>query len=208
MKPKGLVYLAVAILVILAGWIGWEGYRITHKPEVLIQPETLQMLQDSLKTVKADLNAAGDMVATLRTTGAARDRKVKLAAATIADLSAKLGRIEGGGPALPDTGGWSVYQDKYLTAFFKQAPDTGYLSYSLAVRPLKVSLIEDLNNTWSAYATDLLDNVPVPIDTFDVQRNSSWQPVKPWYRKVGTVLKYTGVAAVAGTAGYLAGRIW
>lgn len=54
MKPKGLVYLAVAILVILAGWIGWEGYRTTHKPEVLIQPETLQMLQDSLKTVKAE----------------------------------------------------------------------------------------------------------------------------------------------------------
>lgn len=208
MKLNGLTYLAIAVLVILAGWIGWNGYRATHKPEVLIQPEMLQSLQDSLKTVKATLLSSGAMIATLRQAGASQGRKIKISAATIADLSAKLAKVTGGGPALPDTGGWSVYQDKYLTAFFKQAPDTGYLSYSLNARPLKVSLIEDLQNTWSAYATDILDNVPIPIDTFEVQRNSSWAPAKPWYQKLGTFAKYVGVAAVAGTAGYMAGKVF
>lgn len=208
MKLNGLIYLAVAVLVILAGWIGWNGYRATHKPEVLVQPETLQMLQDSLKTVKASLTASGAMIATLRQAGASQGRKIKISAATIADLSAKLAKVTGGGPALPDTGGWSVYQDKYLTAFFKQAPDTGYLSYSLNARPLKVSLIEDLDNTWSAYAWDVLDDVPVPIESLDIQRNKDWTPPRPWYRKLGTVAKYVGVAAVAGTAGYMAGKVF
>ncbi len=208
MKLNGLVYFSLAVLVVMSGVIGWQAHKTVVRPEILASAGLIQSLQDSVKVARAELRSSGAMVATLRQAGQARDGKLKVAAATIADLTAKLGRIEGGGEARPDTGGWSVYQDKYLTAFFKQSPDTGYLSYSLAARPLKISLVEDLTNTWSAYAWDVLDNVPVPVESLEIQRNRDWTPPRPWYKKLATVAKYTGIALVSGSLGYVAGKVF
>jgi len=204
MKLNGLVYLTVAVLVIMAGVIGWNVHKSVTKPKILANPELLQSLQDSVKTVKAELRTAGGMIATLRQAGQARDGKLKLNAATIADLTAKLAKVQGGGPSDDGTGGWRVYQDKFLTAFYK--PDS--LTYTLEPRPVEISLVEGMDNNWSCYGRDLLADAPAVISSFEVQRNRDWQQARPWYRKLGTVLKYTGVALAAGSLGYVAGKVF
>ena len=170
----------------------------------LVPVSALGSLQDSLKTVRAALRSSDGMIATLRGDSTAKGGKIRVQAATIADMTAMLAKLSGGGVGQPVDDIWSVYQDKALTAFYRQKPDT--LTYTLEPRALQISLIEGLNNTWSAYAWDVLANCPAVIDTLDIQRNREWTPPKPWYKKIGTILKYTGVAAAAGGAGYLIGK--
>jgi len=207
LKLNGLVYLAVAVLIILAGVIGWQACKALNKPaDNSANVSLISSLQDSVKTAKADLKAAGDMIATLRATGQLKDGKLKVSAATIADLTARLGKVSGGGPAKPGDGDWSVFQDQYLTVFFRQTPDS--LTYSLFERPIKISIIEGLNNDWQGYARDCLADAPIPIDTLDIQRNKDWTPPKPWYKKLKNGVLVVGGVAVAGGLGYMAGRIF
>jgi len=205
---RGIIAIILAIITsyLVVYFIGW--HKGNGQTATSISADAGLGTQESLKIALAELKSSDEMIVTLMAGGKENNRKLKISAATIADLSAKLAKVTGGGVALPDTGGWAVYQDKYLTAFFKSAPDTGYLSYSLNARPLKVSLIEDLDNTWSGYAWDILDDVPIPIDSLEIQRNRDFEPPKSWFRKLGTFTKYAGVAVVAGTAGYMAGKVF
>jgi hypothetical protein len=120
------------------------------------------------------------MIATLRGDSTAKGGKIRLQAATIADMTAKLAKLSGGGPGKPVDDTWSVYQDKAITAFYRQRPDT--LTYQLEPRALQISLIEGLDNTWSAYAWDVMAGCPAVIDTLDIQRNREWAPPRPWYK--------------------------
>jgi hypothetical protein len=54
----------------------------------------------------------------------------------------------------------------------------------------------------------VLDNVPVPVESLEIQRNRDWTPPRPWYKKLATVAKYTGVALAAGSLGYVAGKVF
>ena len=204
-EKTGLYILlaALAVLLVVAGTVGFNlGKR--QADAGLIPVSALGSLQDSLKTVRAALRSSDGMIATLRGYGASRESQIKVQAATIADMRVKLAKLEGGGPGKPVDEVWSTFNDRALTAFYRQKPDS--LTYVMNPRPMQISLVEGLNNNWTAYAWDVWANQPAVIDTMDIQRNREWQPPKPWYQKIGTILKYTGVAAVAGGAGYLIGR--
>lgn len=204
-EKTGLYILlaALAVLLVVAGTVGFTlGKR--QADAGLIPVSALGSLQDSLKTVRAALRSSDGMIATLRGDSTDKGGKIRVQAATIADMRVKLAKLEGGGPGKPVDDIWSVYQDKALTAFYRQKPDS--LTYTMAPRPMQISLIEGLNNNWTAYAWDVWANQPAVIDSLDIQRNKEWAPPKPWYAKLATVAKYTVVAAVAGGAGYLIGR--
>ncbi len=199
-----IIVAALVALLVIPFILGYQaGKRAVDTS--LVPVSALSSLQDSLKTVRADLKASGDMIATLRGDSTAKGGKIRLQAATIADMTAKLAKLSGGGPGKPVDDTWSVYQDKAITAFYRQRPDT--LTYQLEPRALQISLVEGLDNTWSAYAWDVMAGCPAVIDTLDIQRNREWAPPRPWYKKIGTILKYTGVAAAAGGTGYLIGRM-
>jgi hypothetical protein len=203
---RGIIAIVLAIIMSYFAVYLIGVYRGRKQTAAVLDPGGWLATQESLKTVKAELKSSEDMLATLLTGNQALHKKVKVNAATIADLTARLGKVSGGGPAKPGDDDWSVFQDQYLTAFFRQAPDS--LQYTLFERPIKVSIIEDLNNQWSAYAWDALADAPIPIDKLDVQRSKDFSPAKPWFKRLATVAKYVGVGAVAGSLGYVAGRIF
>ena len=197
------ILAALVVLLVVAGGIGFNLGKRQADAE-LIPVSALGSLQDSLKTVRAALRSSDGMIATLRRDSSDQGRQIKVQAATIADIKAKLAKISGGGAGQPVDDIWSVYQDKALTAFYRQRPDS--LTYTMEPRAVQISLVEGMNNNWSAYAWDVLANAPAVIDSLAIQRNKEWQPAKPWYKKIGTILKYTAVAGVAGGAGYLIGK--
>ena len=100
--------------------------------------------------VRAALKKANDIEADLRDSLGNLKASVKVQAATVVRLKASLDSLGGGGAAVSTGKGWSKWKDKYIVARFRQNPDTLY--YMMAVRPLKIQMIEDLNNNWTVTA--------------------------------------------------------
>jgi len=158
--------------------------------------------QDSLAIAKADLVSASDMITLLRSANGSLDKKVRVQAATIANVKAELAQVQGGGAGTPAENGWSNYKDGYLVARFRQAPDS--LQYMQAVRPISIELIEGLANDWICNGWDELAGKPATIKKFAVKRNSEWSPKIPWYKKLkaGGGAGYFDNAFIVGVVGY------
>jgi hypothetical protein len=201
---KHYSWIIAVFVIVSAIFIGGCCFGRSSTPGDIITLEMLKLTQDSVRTTMAELRNANDMIVLLRDSSEILGHRARVSAVTIADLRVKLAKISGGGISDDGTGGWRVYQDKFMTAFYK--PDS--LTYTLEPRPVEISLVEGMDNNWSCYGRDMLADAPAVISSFEVQRNRDYQMPRPWYKKLGTIAKYVGIGATAGGLGYMAGRIF
>lgn len=173
------------------------------KPDTsnVIPANALTDLQDSVRMAKADLKKANEMIATLRSTSDSLGRKIKLQAATIAELTVTLPSVSGSGVAASKPSGWKEYKDDFVQALYRVDPDS--FKYTLLLRTFDLTITEGLENNWSAYAWDPAVKQAAVIKSLKIQRNENWQPKQPWFKQIrlGAGLGYYKGFHLAGEIG-------
>jgi hypothetical protein len=169
-----------------------------HSPAPIVLPINTDSLTQGWARTRAELKDAGDMILKL-------NKAYRIQAATIAGLKTRLAEQSGGGAGavVPDKPGWKLYNDSLIIASFSS--DT--IKYTLKDRPIRILLVENMDNTWSASAYDILLKKEMTIDSISVGRNTDWIPPQTWKAKAVTIAKYSLVAISAASVGYVAGSI-